>query len=336
MVVSSLSCRHLGLGRTEAARTPQVTGRPATPEQILEWSTLLRNWGRWGASDTFGTLNYITPEARSRGLTAVQSGDCVSCAWDIDVDNRAMAGLAHRFMLSTGEGLADENRVGDPTRMAGTTEALYLEVHGIEVTHLDSLAHAFWDRKMYNGRPAELVTSAKGALEHGIENARSGVVTRGVLLDIPAVRGTPFLEPGDAVYPEDLEAAEELQGVRILPGDAALAFTGFPAYRQQNRKWTGMPGWQVACLPWLHDREVALIGMDTGSEPLPTGYPTEFGGPLHGLALAAMGLWILDNCNLDELRSQCVSRNQWSFLFVTAPLPFVGATGSPVNPIAIL
>jgi kynurenine formamidase len=238
-------------------------------------------------------------------------------------------------MLSTGQGLGDEHRLGAEAHMAGASDALYLEVHGVEVTHLDALSHAFWERQMYNGRHAEVVTSRDGATVHGIENAGAGIVTRGVLLDVAEARGVPFFEPGEGVLPDDLEEAERRQGVQVESGDAVLAFTGFPAYRRENRKWTGMPGWQVAALPWLHHHEAALIGMDSGSEVLPTGYPAEFGGPLHGLAIAVMGLWILDNCSLEALRERCRSRNQWTFLFIVAPLPFVGATGSPVNPMAM-
>jgi kynurenine formamidase len=313
-----------------------MSSERATPEQVLELSKTLRNWGRWGVDDVAGTLNYITPEARQRGVTAIESGEWVSCAWNIDVASRSLTGSAHRFMISTGQGLGDEHRLGPAGHSAAATDALYLTVHGVEVTHLDALSHVFWDGQMYNGRPAEIVTSREGATEHGIENAGGGIVTRGVLLDIAAARGVPYLEPGDGVLPTDLEEAERRQGVRVESGDAVLAVTGFPAYRRDNSKWTGMPGWQVAALPWLHEREAALIGMDSGSEVFPTGYSPEFGGPLHGLAIAVMGLWILDNCNFDTLVEKCRARQKWTFLFVVAPLPFVGATGSPVNPIAIL
>jgi kynurenine formamidase len=307
-----------------------------TLDHVVDWAKTLSNWGRWGTDDEFGTLNFITPQARSRAAAEVQLGISVSCAWEVPASSR-LGGTVNRFMLQTGDALA----AADPDRhvhVAG--EVLQFQFHGFEMTHLDALSHMFWDAKMYNGRPATDVRGDVGAVQLGVETIRDGIVTRGVILDIPPVRGVKWLEPGDGVFPEDLEAAEERQGVRVGSGDALLLHTGFSAYRREQQGHVSMevgwPGWQAACLPWLHDREVSLIGTDGNNETLPNGYDSIMRHPIHCIGIVAMGLWLIDNCNLEALAEASRSHRRSTFLLVVAPVPIKGATGGPVNPIAIL
>jgi kynurenine formamidase len=211
--------------------------------------------------------------------------------------------------------------------------------HGYSVTHLDALSHYFWDGTMYNGRPAAKVTSAQGATVHAMSALPDGVTTRGVLLDVARVREVRWLEPGEGVFPDDLEAAEQLAGVRVEAGDAVLLRTGYGARKHERGpddvRAVGRAGWHAACLPWLHERDVALIGCDTAQDVHPSGYPS-MRSPVHAIGIVAMGLWLLDNCDLEELAATCERLGRHEFQLQLAPLRIAGATGSPVNPIALL
>jgi kynurenine formamidase len=237
--------------------------------------------------------------------------------------------------------LGDEHRVTAPyrpgDRSAGALEHLGLVYHGHTVTHVDGLSHIFWDGKMYNGKPAELVTSTLGATHHAITVLRDGVVTRGVLLDVAQVRGVDWLEPGEAVFPEDLEACETQFGMRVEEGDVIMLRTG---YGKKVRDAggdevvrVGRAGWHAACLPWFRERGVAMIACDTAQDAQPSGYKT-LRGPIHAIGIVAMGLWLVDNCDLEALSQTCDELGRHEFLFTLAPLRWIGATGSPANPIA--
>lgn len=317
-----------------------------TEEQVLGYHDSLSNWGRWGPDDQLGTLNLITPEVRRRAAALVTEGTSVSCAWDLSTMPQVgdMFGPVQRHMVMTGEGLADEHRVQPPhlvpgmdiSRMAGAAEFFGCVFHGVNVTHVDALSHTFWDRRTYNGGPAELVTSMFGATNLAVTGLRDGVVTRGVLLDVPATRGVDWLEPGTGVFPEDLEAAEQAHGVTVGEGDALLLRTGYGRMKRERGPvppHDGQAGWHVASLPWLHERGVAAIGCDTAQDVVPSGYTTA-GLPVHAVGMVAMGLCLIDNCDLEELAATCARLGRHEFLFTLAPLRLEGGTGSPANPIA--
>jgi kynurenine formamidase len=312
---------------------------PAEAE-VLAYFDQLSNWGRWGPDDQLGTLNFVTPEKRRSSAGLVTEGISVSCAWELNsVPQADHAGRSpQRYMLRAGQGLHDPDPPERYGRLAGAMEFFGLVFHGHSVTHIDAFSHVFWDKKMYNGRPAERVSVASGAVENSITALQCGVVTRGILLDIPRLQGRDWLQPGEGVFPADLEAAEQEAGVRVGAGDAVLLRTG----EGRKKRDTGptaqpggsLPGWHAASLPWLHDRSVALIGADVAQDVMPSGYP-DVVLPVHAVGLVAMGLWLLDNCDLEELAATCARLGRWEFQLVIAPLRIVGGTGSPVNPIAL-
>jgi kynurenine formamidase len=220
-------------------------------------------------------------------------------------------------------------------RWGFSNERLGIMFHGNTITHLDSPCHLFWDGMMYNGRSHSLVDAETGSAWATVTAAANGIVTRGVLLDIAKVRDVPWLEPGEGVFPEDLEEAERRQGVRVRSGDAVLLRTGYGRARHETGPSGGITqaGWHASCLPWLHDREVALIGADTPQDVQPSGYDDVL-MPVHAVSLVAMGLWMLDNCDLEECATTAAELGQWDFQLAVAPVRFAGTSGSPVNPIA--
>jgi kynurenine formamidase len=295
--------------------------------------TSLSNWGRWGEDDELGTLNHITLQTRELALATVRSGETVSCSRDISprLSKENPSPLLHHMIVS-GEGA--------PEAGAGiAADWLGLAFHGYSVTHLDSLSHLFWNRRSYNGRPAVEVSTLAGATTGSVEVARDGIVTRGVLLDLAAARGRDWLEPGEAVLPEDLLRAEQEHGVTIGRGDLLFVRTGRDARRGVrgpiHPDVEGVGGLHYSCLQLLFDREIAVLGSDAIHDVLPSGVGG-FEMPVHTVAIVAMGLWLLDNAYLEDLARLCKGRGSWEFLAILAPLLLKRSTGSPVNPIAVL
>ena len=175
-------------------------------------------------------------------------------------------------------------------RVATAGEYVGICCHGIDVTHIDALSHMFFDRMMYNGKPAGLVTSVDGATHHAMTALREGIVTRGVLLDIPSLRGVDYLLPGDAVFPDDLDAAAARQGVMVERGDVVLLRTGNGHRRAPTADpaghWQRYPAWHPTCLPWLSEHEVAAIGHDGPQDLVPAPYPN-LHVPMHAIGIVA-------------------------------------------------
>ena len=199
-----------------------ATRQIPTEEEVLGYMTSLSNWGRWGPDDELGTLNLITSEKRAQAGRLVREGISVTCSRLIvpEIASDVISIPPLHYMLTTGESAPSSGP-------GGSSDFIGLSFHGLTITHLDSICHQFWDGKMYNGKPASLVNVQQKATVGDIDKVQNGVVTRGVLLDITQVRGKEWLEAGEAVFPEDLEAAERAQGVRVEEGDALLVQLGW-------------------------------------------------------------------------------------------------------------
>ena len=288
------------------------------------------NWGRWGADDERGTLNLITPECRVRAAGLVREGVTVSCAHPIntvsDVENISPA--VH-CMVRSGD-------VAEGVPFASTADYLAVAPHGLGHSHLDALCHFIWQGKTYNGRPASVVTST-GARANAITAGQDGIVSRGVLLDIPRLLGVEWLETDHAVSVEELQRAEASAGVRVESGDILLVRTGRHPRRVAHGVWDSrkeLAGLHHTVAVWLKEREVALLGSDGVSDVRQQPF-TVTTHPIHILALVAMGLQLLDNLNLEDLAAACHARARWEFLLLVAPLKLIGGTASMVNPIAV-
>ncbi|HXB36267.1 MAG TPA: cyclase family protein [Acidimicrobiales bacterium] len=284
----------------------------------------LSNWGRWGPDDQLGALNLIAPEVTAAAAATVRTGRTVSCARPLNTEAAAdnPAPVAHHMIGTATEGWGADYFAVAP--------------HGFATSHIDALCHIFYEGKLFNGYDTGTVT-AHGATRLGIHHLQDGIVTRGVLLDIPAVRGVDALEPGEAIFPEDLEAAEERAGVRVRPGDALLVRTGRWVWRATHGPWNiaaQAAGLDAACLPWLRERDVATLGSDAVSDVMPSRVEG-VGMPIHEIAIVALGLHLMDNLDLDALAAACADEGRWGFLFVVAPLVLRRGTASPVNPIAV-
>src|SRR5438445_3180309 len=224
-----------------------------TKDQVKASFEKINNWGRWGKEDQRGALNYITPEKRAAAAKLAKAGEIVSCALPLATQSGPDNPQPVQHMML---------HVGPPV---ASLDYFAIAPHGFAFTHLDALCHVFWEGKMYNGYSAREV-GRFGARKCAIDVARDGIVTKGVLLDIPKVRKIDYLEPGDAIYPEELDAAEKLHGARVGEGDVLLIRTGRHLRSKAKGAWNprrdGLPGLDAACLPWLHERKIALLGCD--------------------------------------------------------------------------
>ena len=305
--------------------------------QVLGWLESLSNWGRWGADDQLGCLNLIGPEQRKRAVALVEEGVSVSCARPITTEMAPdIAFQVQRYMVDSGEGRDTDPPERRFTRR-GSAEFIGMVFHGQTITHIDAMSHYSWNGLMYNGVPANRITSREGALSHNIEAAYEGIISRGVLLDLPRLRGVDWLDPTEPVMPEDLEEAERSQGVRLQEGDILLTRTG--NYRMRMERGPSSPSepmtaHQAACAPWFKECGIAMMGSDTSNDARPNPYKT-IGNPLHTICLVSLGLWFIDNANLEELATACAQRDRYEFMLTLAPLRLRNVTGSPVNPIAL-
>jgi kynurenine formamidase len=303
---------------------PPVARAPVEPAELATFHSSLSNWGRWGPDDQLGALNLITPDVTAAAAALVRTGRRVSCARPLDTaaspDNSSP--VLHHMTGTATEGYG--------------ADYLALSPHGFATSHLDALCHIFHDGHLYNGYPTETVT-AHGAAKLGIHHLRDGIVTRGVLLDIPALLGQEALEPGTPIFPDELEAAERAAGVTVRSGDLLLVRTGRWYWRATHGPWAAsalLAGLDASCLPWLRARDVAALGSDGVSDVLPSRVPgVEL--PVHTVALVAMGLHLLDNLDLETLARTSADEGRWEFLLTVAPLILRRGTASPVNPIAL-
>lgn len=286
----------------------------------------LSNWGRWGKDDQLGALNLITPAKRKQAAALVKDGVTVSLAHPAVTERRdGSAPFVLKMTVLPKEG--DD--------ITGAVDEFSVPYHGFTQTHLDALCHLIYKGRMYNGFSQKEVT-ARGAGKLAVARMRDGIFTRCVLMDFPRLFDVRFLKGGHALYPKDLEAWEKKAGVRVEPGDCVLVRTGSSSRRQAG-PWEIMKnsaGLHASCLPWLKQRDVALVGSDLALDVMPSGVE-DFPLPVHWVCGVALGTPILDNCDLEKVSEQANARKRWAFLLTVGPLVVEGGTGSPVNPLAV-
>jgi len=285
----------------------------------------LDNAGRWGKDDDLGTLNYITNEKRLAAAKLVRSGRPLSLARDLNTTQS-----------STNPSPVRHTMCYQSHYPIGAVDALTLDMHGFALTHLDAIAHVYRGQDIYNKRKAAEVTLPSGLTFGDMLAQKDGIFTRGVLLNIAAARGIDWLTPDQGVYAADLDAAERRQGIRVESGDCIFVYTGL-----QKREAAEGPenlGQRVGIMPdairWMHQREIAVYSGDC-VDAFPNPYGARYIIYFHAIALAAMGLILLDIPALEPLVVVCNELKRSDFLLTMAPLRIKGGTGSPVNPIAI-
>jgi len=312
------------------------TGSPTPPKLMTEAEfrglyDQLRGRPPWGPADRRGALNYITPATTLAAVRQIKLGRTVPLSVPIEyLETADNPEPARHKMTQTG----DDASAGG---LSFAMDQIGMNIHGNADTHIDALSHVIYDGKLYNNRPADIVSDT-GAAELSIAGAADGIVGRGVLLDVPRARGVPWLEPGDHVTSDDLAAAEQDQKVQVGQGDLVFVRVGHHFRRSELGPWdaaAARAGLHPAVMEYVADRKIALLGSDGNNDTSPSAVQgVDF--PVHVLAIAALGVHLIDYLDFSVLAPVCAEFRQWSFLCVIAPLRLALATGSPVNPIAIL
>ncbi len=292
---------------------------------IDELFAQVSNWQRWGEHDELGTINLITPEKRRRAAALVRQGASISLARDVmKIASDSSTPFVHR-MLETGQA----------TDAISASDSYATAYHGYTQTHLDALCHIFHQGRMYNGFSREEV-SETGAEHLSVLCLKSGIFTRGILVDMPQIHGLPYLPGGRAVGAAELAHWAAVTGAAVEPGDALFLRTGRWRRRAEEGPWNieqDSAGLHVSAVAWLRQHDVAILGSDLAADVMPSGVPN-VRMPVHLLVIAALGAPIIDNCDLEALSLKLREQGRQDFLLTLAPLAVPGGTGSPVNPIA--
>jgi kynurenine formamidase len=309
----------------------------AVPAPFAEVAARIRNWGRWGADDEIGTLNFINDAARKRAAEAVHSGKAFALGLPLSEAEGIQAGFIPGRVNPTRSMIQINDPVSaDPDWGCTSEDVVTMALQC--ATHWDALAHFSYGGVLYNGYPADSV-DAQGAGRCGIHRL-STVVGRGILLDVPRALGLPHLAPGYAITPDDLSAACELAEVDTEPGDIVLVRTGQMAHLAPGRRdllaYTyPSPGLTIETAEWFFARDIAAVATDNLTFEV---YPCQYDDlylPVHLLHLVEMGMTQGQNWVLDELAADCADDGQYTFLVDATPLPFTNGLGSPLNPMAL-
>lgn len=295
--------------------------KPPAQADVEGYFKRLNNWGRWGHDDQLGTVNLVTPAKRAVAQRLVRSGRTVSLARDIGPQPILMY---HATFPSNRE------------RADVVLDRFDLVYHGFWVTHIDALCHVAWDGELYNGRPFASSLSAAGATWCPIDPLFGGITTRGVFLDVAAGRKEGYVTVGHPVTPRELDETAARAGVKVEPGDVVVVRSGDAAFRRAHPDWVPRvsphPGLHLSCLEWFREKDIAAISWDMMDER-PIGY-AGFGMGAH-LAIPFLGLALVDNTNPEPLVAACREEGRYEFLFTATPIPIVGSTGAPANPLAV-
>ena len=305
--------------------------RAAPTQQELEsYVKEHNNWGRWGADDELGATNLITTEKRIAAARLVRSGKSVSMS---------------RFVPKTA-GPGNPNPAQHWMRSikintgGAATDFYGIQFHGMSTTHLDALCHVWDSRGLYNGRDPDKEITYDGANFGSVDKWSDGIVTRGVLIDVPKFRGEPYVTQDKPLHGWEIEDIARAQGVTLEPGDALAVFSGREAWEKDNPHTAYFgnprPGLHASCIPVIHENDICMIAWDM-LECNPTGYDLGFplgSAPVHTI-IPTYGAAILDNVRLEELAEALRAEGRSEFMLVVSPLKMKGGTGSPVNPIAV-
>jgi len=297
------------------------------------------NWGRFGDLDQIGTANHLTPERVAAAAALVKTGKRFSLALPIGLPTPGgyRSEPLHFYGMAAGDGVLGSGRGGAAFPVSDDYIVMALQAS----TQLDGFGHVGGDSTLYNGYWAGLVTATGGARRLGVHHLARGIVGRAVLLDVARHAGVEHLEPGFPIGPDELDLAANAQGVTVGPGDIVLVHTGHLGWKatlaagSPDAVMRSEPGISTRAIPWLHDHDVAMIATDTAACSV---VPAEAGDAFltwHVAALRDLGLLVGELFDLDELAADCAADGVSECFFVAAPMPIVGSSGSPLNPIAM-
>jgi kynurenine formamidase len=332
-----------------------ITLPGVTLQEFRSTAERVRNWGRWGADDELGTLNFLTEETSRAAAACVRRGRVFPLGVDFSADgiwsgNSFRRNPVHLMTVDGGDApiLLDQLELAPHLAKALTKSAWgtrlarfnddFIMMPLQAASQWDALSHVYYDDQLYNGFPASTVTSA-GAARVSIDKVDvKGIAGRGVLADLARARGADHLPAGTPVEPDELDDVLARQGSPVRPGDILLVRTGWwPQFKGpgDGDRWRfEAPGLSWRCAAWLHSREIAAVAADNVAVEVSVG-GGEVDLPLHLLCLRDMGMMFGEIWNLEELADDSARTGVYDCQLVAPPLRVLGAVGSPVNPVAL-
>ena len=280
---------------------------------------------KWGAGDQRGSGNHMKPETVLRATRLIKTGEVFELGRVLSESMPLPAGRRFEVLTKRTRNDAGANR-------RGSNEELVVAEIGQVGTQFDTFSHQMIGSSMYNCFTLDETASRTGFTKLGVEQV-GALVTRGVLLDIAALKGVPMLADTYQVTPQDLQEALAAQKLTLQPGDAILIHTGWGTLwgKDNARYQRGSPGLGTAAAEWLARQDPMLVGADNTAVEVSPNPDRQLAGPVHQIMLVVNGIHLLENLRLDEL----AARRAHEFALIVEPLKIQGGTGSTVAPIAI-
>ncbi len=295
-------------------------------DEVMSYLRERRNWGRWGDKGSAGAINLINAEKRLEAVSLVENGRAVSLSRPFPVEPKLENPRPAQHFMSVME---------RPHGGGAAMDYYGVFYHGTATTHIDALCHVWDSGGMWDGKSPDKTLNFSGGSYGTVDAWSDGILTRGVLLDIPGHRGAPYVTLDAPVHGWELEDIAEAQGVEIRPGDAVMVYSGREAYAADHGgNWAGgysRPGLHASCLKFVRDNDISILGWD-----MMDASPNEYDIPwsVHGV-IFAYGVALLDNSLLEPLANACAEEGRYEFMLTINPLNVIGGTGSPVNPVAV-
>ena len=285
----------------------------------------VNNINKWGADDKLGTINYITSQKVLSALKIPSKGTSVSLAFNMVVDSTRINSSTydHLSKFSYKQNIAEHNGYN------WIWDNYEIAYHGFTHSHIDGINHLSKNGEMYNGITDPSIL--------GVDNYKNGIISKGVLIDVPLLHNKEYVEAGYKVTLKDIFDFVNKYNVKIEKGDILLIRTGRWIEKKIKGDWdfpNKSAGIHYNIIPYLSEREIAVLGSDGTNDSNPPLIKEE-GSPIHMLTIVAMGMPLLDNLNLEELSKKAKEFNKWEFFISLQPLRFEGGTGSPLNALAI-
>jgi kynurenine formamidase len=300
---------------------------PPMPSQaeVQAYLNANKNWGRWGKDDQVGAINLITAEKRLEAVSLVRNARTVSLSRPFPKDPAPNNPTPAMHWMRA---------LGRPFGVGGVIDFYGISYHGQSSTHIDALCHVWDSNGLWNGRTPDEI-KPDGTKWGSIQNWSSGIVTRGVLLDVPKFRGEAYVPQGKPVTADEMEAIAKSQGVEVRPGDALCVYSGRENHdRAEPTPWgtpgIPRPGLHASCLRFIHEHDVSVLVWDMMDEERQEDCPWG----VHS-AIFAFGIALVDNSLLEPLAAVCAEEGRYEFMLMLCPLVVEGGTGSPMNPIAM-
>jgi kynurenine formamidase len=280
---------------------------------------------RWGANDQRGSSNHMKPETVLRAARLIKTGEVFELGRVLAEGMPLPAG--RRFEILTKRTRNDPGR----NRRQSNEELVVSEI-GQVGTQFDMFSHQMINGSMYNCVKIDDAATRTGFNKMGVEQV-GALVTRGVLIDVAALKKVPVLPDSYEITPQDLQQALAQQKLTLQAGDAVLVHTGWGTWwGKDNAKYQrSSPGLGVAAAEWLARQDPMLVGADNGGVEVAPNPDKDLAGPGHQIFLVVNGIHLLENLRLDEL----AARRVHEFALIVEPLKIQGGTGSTVAPIAI-